>query len=268
MNVIDIRSSSVGLFMDCSEMWAAIYIEKRPSPGSVPAWMGTSIHAGSARYDLARLQGNKPQLEEAVQTALHTFDHPVEDLRWTDKDYTRAKARAITILATEKYCNELSPRFEFGGVELRPEPLEIVVDGLVMRLTGQMDRTRLIKDGKGQGISDLKTGKRIITNSEANTNGHKFQIGVYELLLEQHTQKPVTMPGVIAAVSTTERPQAAIGYVHGAKDLLLGTDGRPGVLERMAGIIKRGDFLPNPRSMLCSERYCPIHHKCKAVDRA
>ena len=267
MNSVDIRSSSIAIFMDCSEMWAAIHLEKRYIPGSVPAWMGTSIHHGAAHFDTERVEGRQAIIKDAVEAAVDKFDNPTEEIRWTADDYSKSDAKMITILATEKYCTDLSPQFTFGAVELRPEPLEIAIDGLIVRLTGQMDRTRLIKGRPGeQGISDLKTGKRAIRNGQAYTQGFKFQIGVYEMLLANTTQQPVTLPGVIAGISTVKKPQAALGYIHNASQLLIGTQEQPGILERMAGIIKSGQFLPNPRSMLCSGKYCPVYHTCKAHD--
>ncbi len=191
-----------------------------------------------------------------------------EDVHWTADDYSKREARAITIKATQAYCETLAPQFDYTAVELRPTPLDIDVEGVIIRISGQMDRTRVRKgDGPGVGISDLKTGKRIVNSrGQADTRGKKFQIGIYELLAEHSLGQDVNLPGMIAGVTTTQKPRTGVGEISGAKDLMLGTEEEPGVIETVGAMVKQGLFPPNPTSNLCSEKYCPYWSKCKAHD--
>ena len=89
---------------------------------------------------------------------------------------------------------------------------------------------------------------------------------MYELLAEQATGKPIDAPAAIIGlqVAKTEAGRrAAIGKISGAKELLIGSEGQPGLLEMAAGFIKSGVFFGNPRSSLCNPKYCPAHNLCR-----
>ena len=268
--MIEIRSSSWGDLLDCAARWSAIHIEKIYRPSSVPAMMGTAIHYGTAIYDSAKVEQRTPSIEEAVEAAHQKVRQPDEEIKWMADDYSRRQAEEITIKATELYCREVSPLYEYSAVELRPVPLDIDVDGQIIRITGQMDRTRIIKDPlyeNGEGITDVKTGKRIVdSQGKVSTKGFKFQLGVYEILTEHSYGRKVTLPAQIAAVSTAKQPKAGTAAVYDAKALMLGTPEEPGIIETAGRMVKAGLFPPNPYSRLCSEKFCPIYHRCKAHD--
>jgi len=44
---------------------------------------------------------------------------------------------------------------------------------------------------------------------------------------------------------------------------LVGTEQSPGLLEHAAKIVHAGAFYGNPKSVLCSAKYCPRHPVCK-----
>jgi hypothetical protein len=89
---------------------------------------------------------------------------------------------------------------------------------------------------------------------------------LYEVLTEHSLGLDVTLPADIAAVSTSKIVRTGIGHVYNAKELMLGTDEEPGVIETVGTMVKHGLFPPNPRSMLCGEKYCPRWSTCKAHD--
>lgn len=249
-------------------MWHALNVDKIYRPSSVPAIMGTAIHHGTAVYDAAKVEQRTPNIDEAVNAAQDKLVHPDDDVIWTDDDYSRRQAEEITIKATEKYCNEISPLYQYSAIELRPLPLDIEVEGEIIRISGQMDRTRIIKGKENEtGVADLKTGKTIISASgKVNAKGYKFQLGVYEILTEHSYGKKVTLPAHIPAVSTSRKPRTGIAEIHGAKDLMLGTDENPGMIETAAKMVKHGLFPPNPNSRLCSKKFCPVYERCPAHD--
>jgi hypothetical protein len=43
------------------------------------------------------------------------------------------------------------------------------------------------------------------------------------------------------------------------KTPLIGDEEHPGLIEIAARMLKSGVFPPNPKSMLCSKKYCPAH---------
>ena len=91
-------------------------------------------------------------------------------------------------------------------------------------------------------------------------------MAVYELLAEQATGKRIDAPAKIVGLQTAKTEasrRAGIGEIHGAKELLVGTDDQHGLLELASGFIKSGNFFGNPRSSLCSSKYCPAYNLCR-----
>jgi hypothetical protein len=103
-------------------------------------------------------------------------------------------------------------------------------------------------------------------DGHVETAGHAMQMGVYELMAERASGLPITAPALIIGMQTgkTERGQrVATGEIHGARDMLVGEADSPGVLEIAANMIHTGTFPGNPRSQLCSAKYCPAHSTCR-----
>jgi hypothetical protein len=64
-------------------------------------------------------------------------------------------------------------------------------------------------------------------------------------------------PAEIIGLQTTKGAPCATGEVADVKTPLLGSDEHPGLIEIAAGMLKSGEFPPNPKSYLCSAKYCP-----------
>lgn len=263
-----IRASSWSDLCDCPSRWEAIHVYDMKLPASVPAHIGTSVHHGTAYYDLGRLARRELTIEDAVHAAVEAFQNPREEIDWRHDDVSKRDALGSTIKATQAYCTELAPKYHYTAVELRPEPLDINIEDQIITITGQMDRTRIVQDTNGGiGVNDVKTGRsRVDTHGQVNTNGDKFQMGVYELLTEHSLKQPVTRAGEILAINTSKNARTGVGRIYDAKSLMLGTNDQPGVIETVGKMVKHGLFPPNPRSRLCSERWCPRWHVCKAHD--
>ena len=98
------------------------------------------------------------------------------------------------------------------------------------------------------------------------TAGHAMQMGVYELLAENASGLRITEPAQIIGMQTgkTEKAQrVGTAEVHTARELLVGTQDHPGVLEYASKLIHAGLFYGNPSSPLCHERYCPAFSTCQ-----
>ena len=119
----------------------------------------------------------------------------------------------------------------------------------------------------GYGIADIKTGKSAVgADGTCKTQGHAAQLAVYELLAEHSTDICIEAPAQIIGlqVAKTERGQrVATGTIPGGRDLLIGDEEFPGLLEMAATLIHSGNFYGNPRSNGCGEKYCPIFNTCK-----
>jgi hypothetical protein len=142
------------------------------------------------------------------------------------------------------YRRQVAPRIVPVTVEERLEAE--VTPGVV--LSGQVDTT---VEG---GVRDLKTGVR------RRANG--FQYGAYALLQRSHGRRVETiiedfLPRVRIGA---EQPPAQ----EHAYDVAEAERATTAIIRRMADdharFVETGDpyaFLPNPNSVLCSDRWCP-----------
>lgn len=257
--MITIRASSLGELFDCPARWEAKHLLGMRMPSSAAATLGTAVHAGTAAFDQSKLEGKTITIDDAAGALVDAIHKPKEDVDWSDMSPKKAEAIALQLHA--KYCTEVAPVVQYAAVELLCERLELTDLGIA--LTGTTDRIYL--DGKGRrGIADLKTGKKAVeANGKAATKYHKEQMGVYELLAEFAGKNPMTAPAMIVGLKTLGKPVVGTGTIKGARDALVGTAAEPGLLERAAAIIKSGNFYGNPRSFLCSNKYCPAFSTCK-----
>lgn len=260
--VIPIRASSIGELFDCAARWEAKHIRGLRTPTNGKAQLGTAIHKSTGIYDQSTLDGaglTPADCEGALVDAIHKPEHDVEWDEELDTDTAEKIGRALHT----KYCGEIAPAREYAAVEVRCDSLEIT--DLAIALFGTTDRVRKV-DG-GFGISDLKTGKTAVrADGHVEVAGHAMQMGVYELLAERASGLAITEPGEIVGMQTgkTEKAQRiGTGSITGARDMLLGEEDSPGVLEMAAGMVHTGTFPGNPRSMMCGPKYCPVHHNCK-----
>lgn len=260
--VFKVRASSWGRLFDCAHAWEGEHILGMRKPSGVRALLGTAVHAGTAAYDLARLQGTECTPDEAADVlvdVLHNPDFEV-DLRQDGLSIDEAERIALTVLV--RYCAEISPRFRYVGVETALDPLDIDCgSGIVVRLTGTMDRARAVEAEASVAINDIKTGMRVIENGKAVTRGRAAQTGTYQLMYE-NTTKTRTCGSQITALSTSGRAEVAVSPIFDARRVMVGEEGRPGLIEHAAAMFRTGLFPPNPSSILCSEKYCARWNTC------
>lgn len=260
-DVVSIRASSLPSLFDCPARWEATHIRGLRMPTSDKAALGKAVHASTAAFDQSALDGSGITAEEAKSAAVDAIHHPDEETVW--EDMTPAEAESIALSLHSKYCATVAPTQTYAAVEVTCDALEITDLGLV--LTGTTDRIRKTEDG--YGIVDLKTGKTAVgTDGIAKTQGHAFQLGVYELLAQAASGVDITAPAQIVGLNTakTEKSQRiGTGEVLGAREVLLGDGEVPGVLENASRLIHSGLFFGNPRSMMCNVRYCPVFNTCQ-----
>jgi hypothetical protein len=266
--IIVVRASAWPTLFDCAHRfyWQNIYGLRSPSSGR--AALGTAIHAGTAVYDTAVMEGKEARVIDAVDASREALAQPNEEVAWDPEDLPRSEADTFAIRLTTKYCQEISPTRRYVGIELQCESLDIATRHGVVRVTGKTDRVRELEDGR-RGISDIKTGKTATSRNDdgtrrANTREHYMQTGIYTLMAEQATQERMEAPAEIIGLQTTKEAPVATGEIADATGPLLGTDESPGLIEMAASMAKSGTFPPNPKSMLCSRKYCAAYaYHCK-----
>lgn len=253
------RASSVSEFFDCALRWYYKHIEGVRGDTSAAAWLGTSIHHGTALFDQARLAGEDPNPDESAGEMVHMLHHAPDDIDWGDDSAAKLESTALHLHGL--YCRDIAPARDYAAVELHCEALDITTEHGVLRMTGTTDRVRRYDDGR-LGISDIKSGKRAVSaQGAANTSGHAPQLGVYTLIAEQEMGQPLEAPAEIIGLNTG-KPRVAAGVVDDPTSVLVGTEDQPGMIDLAAHMLKAGTTPPNPKSMLCSEKYCPAYRLC------
>ncbi|ORL56794.1 hypothetical protein B7H20_18320 [Pseudomonas aeruginosa] len=159
MQTITVRASSWGALFDCAFKWEGVHLLKMRSPSSPRALLGTAIHASTAAFDAARVNGEPISAYDASELLVHTLQQPEFEVDWRGSDISPREAESTGLTLHTKYCNDISPHYDFVAVELTTKPMEIDCGGeVIVRLTGQLDRARIKRDSHGVGIADVKTG--------------------------------------------------------------------------------------------------------------
>lgn len=259
---ITIRASSFGTLFDCPARWIAIHLEGKRVPQNSKAALGTALHKGTALFDSERLSGiASPSVSAAEDAAVECINNPCSETEWEGE---KATAEKIARSLTSKYCTEESHKHDFVAVEASVESLTITDLNIV--LTGTTDRVFRNIDGE-YGIGDIKSGKQAVgTDGKVKTQGHGAQMGIYELVAEASTGLRISAPAEIIGLQTNIAPdkqRIGSGLIIGAKDALLGDDNNTGLLHTAAKLV-HGEYPAwgNPRSMMCHNKYCPIHFNC------
>lgn len=263
MNTVTIRASGLAEWFDCAARAEARQLLGKRTPSSGKALLGKAIHASTAVYDRSVLEHQGITVDEAAGAAVDVITRPDEDVN-LDEDERQEQLAGVAVALHKLYCTKIAPTQEYAAVEVQCDKLEIT--DLRIVLQGTTDRVR--KVGDGHGIADLKSGGTAVTaDGRVATKGAAYQLGVYELLAERASGLPITEPARVIGLQTgkTERGQrvAVSDPVQGARDVLVGDEHSPGVLEIVAKMIHSGVFPGNPRSMMCHEKYCPIYNQCK-----
>ncbi len=261
MDTITIRASSLPELFDCPARFEAKYVKGMRMPRSGAAQLGTAVHVGTALFDSSRLEGNPVTADEAAGAVVDAVHRPEEDVDWGED--SPGEAEAIGIALHKRYCQEIAPKQQYVAVEAKCDRLEISDIGIA--LTGTTDRVTFTEDG--YGIADIKTGKSAVSaDGTVKTAGHAAQLAVYELLAGAALGRVIEAPAQIIGlqVAKTEKGRrAAIGTITGARDLLIGDDTGPGLLQIAADMLHTGRFFGNSRSQLCNPKYCPAYNVCR-----
>ena len=265
-----IRASACWDYLDCA--WRAHWKEEHKAfPASVPTLIGTAVHASTGAYDQSRLHNEPLSIDDASGVAVDLIQHPQEEVIWTQDDMSRSQAEAVALTCHTRYCQEIAPHRRYLAGEEALDPLVVdLVSGIRLELTGHCDRRRE-ESGPGgliwEGISDIKTGVAAVnTRGEVKLGRHGPQLGIYTLLAEKQHGRPMRLPPEIIGLQTSGMARVATRPVPNAKRALIGTPEMPGFLDYIGQHLKTGLFKPNPKSILCTPKYCPAWAECPYHD--
>lgn len=261
-SIIPVRASSFGALFDCAYRFEGEQLMKLHRTTALRAWLGTSIHASTAAFDQAKLDGAPISANDAADVFVHTFYNPDEEVDYKDDKLKLRDAEKIGLTLHARYCAEIAPLMVYESVEMPLQPLDIDCgDNLIIRLTGTLDRARVVRVANGTVINDVKTGGRLITDGVVSIKARGPQLGTYQILKE-HTDGSKTVGAQITALQTTATTQVGVSRVFDAKPLMLGNERHEGLISMAAKMFKAGTFPPNPSSVLCDKKYCARWSTC------
>lgn len=261
-----VRASGLPTAMDCAYRWEGDQMLGLRMPSSPRALLGSVVHHGTAVFDTALLQHNPISLDDAATATVENIAErqKLEPVAWRNDDITRKQVEVVALDLVYRYCRDWAPKTAYTAVELTVKPLTIDCGGGVkVTLTGTLDRTRTVVGAGGKPrVRDLKTGRRAVVAGAANTSSHRPQLGVYEVLTAHTLGVEVDDTSEVLGLGTEGKRPIAESEVSGCRDLVLGTPEYPGLLQFVADNLRQGRFPPNPRSPLCSPKYCARWNSC------
>lgn len=264
--IVTIRASSFGSLFDCAMRWEGEQLLKLHRASSLRAWLGTSIHAGTAAFDQATIDCDPISAYDAAEVFVDKFHNPTEEVDYRDDTLSKKQAEKIGLALHSRYCAEIAPTMVYESVERTLKPLDVDCgDGLVIRLTGSLDRARVVRTHHNKIIGDVKTGARLFMDGVVSIKGRGAQLGTYQIL-DEHTTGEEVGGAQIIALQTTSATQVGVSKIFDARPLMLGTEQSPGLIEMAAKMFKIGLFPPNPASVLCNPKYCARWGTCKFHD--
>lgn len=265
-NVVTIRASSFAGLFDCAMRWEGEQILKLYRPSSLRAHLGTSIHASTAAFDQAKIDGEPMSAYDAADVFVDTLYNPGADVDYKDPKLSLKQAEVIGLTLHSRYCAEIAPTMVYESVERTLKPMKIDCgDGLIIQLTGQLDRSRTVRTQHGKVIGDVKTGGRLIMDGVVSIKGRRAQLGTYQIL-DEHTTGEEVGGAQIIALQTSTTTQVGVSKIFDARPTMLGNEQHKGYIEMAAIMLKSGSFPPNPASVLCDKKYCSRWGTCPFHD--
>ncbi len=257
-----LRASSLAELMDCPARWEARHILGLHLPCSPAALLGTAVHAGTAFFDRAVLEGRPAGVDEAAHIVVETLRHPAEEVDWAGERPDTLEPTAIALL--HMYCSRIAPFQTWAAVELACQSLDFPEFGIT--LTGTVDRVHV--DGQGRfGVTDIKTGRGAVAPDGVVAVGpHRLQLGAYELLAARTLDRPMTADSRIVGLQTAKTAsgrRAGVGVAGRCAPLLTGAGASPGLLRKASDMLRSGLLPGRPESWLCSARFCPVFRTCR-----
>jgi PD-(D/E)XK nuclease superfamily len=266
---IRVRASSFADLADCPARWFARHIEKRFTPSGPAATIGKALHASTAAYDQSTLSQEQISIDDSAGIFVDALRMPDEEVDWSQDDrWTVREAERVGLMLNTRYCTEVAPTRNYIEVESNLGEVAILVPSanVTVTITGHTDRIREDADTR-KGVSDLKSGARIVsTHGVVETKGHAYQLAAYSLLYEINYGSELTAPAEIIGLNTgktIDTQRVATGRTEQVKGTLLGTEERPGLIQAIAHMARDGMWFGNPKSSLCSAKFCPIYNDCQ-----
>ena len=259
-SVFTVRASSWGRLFDCAHAWEGTHILGMRKASGMRALLGTAVHAGTAAYDRARLEGTPCTPDDAAGVLIDELRNPVQDVDLTQDGLSIDEAERIALTVLVKYCAEVAPKFHYIDVETTLDPLDIDCgQGMTVRLTGTMDRARVAETEGGIVVPDVKTGTACWPTAKRSRRPRRADRHLPADVRANEECPHGWLADHRAVHQRTSR--RAVSPVFDARRVMVGQADQPGSRTRGRDVPHR-PFSPNPSSVLCSAKYCARWSTC------
>lgn len=247
-----IRASSLPSYADCSRRMIAnmlfdeirsMSFDLRSTSNNIGSALGSSTHEAAAYSLNSKIYNNDLGNEsKAVDIAIETFKaiQSEEGIVYDDLTPNQGSAELQLVQNVRAYRKNIAPLIEPIEVEIRLQ-VDIGDDFI---LSGQFDVKEI------DTLRDLKTG------AVARANIHQY--GAYTILCFAHQK---TVNRIIEDYLPRKKNPEPEFYEYSP---IIATNASKAILKRIKNEVQNfrengepTNFLANPGSMLCGEKYCP-----------
>jgi len=245
-NTTYLRPTGINTFLDCSAKYLFQEIERIETPNKSYLAFGSSIHK-TLEANFAQKIDTKTDLpiDEAKEIFSEVFEDEFRKVDRMDLEEEKPgtmKDQGVKLI--QKYQQEIAPRIIPVAVEQR---IKVTFKGYDYGLAGTID----LYDADSVIIDHKTTSKKINGNIP---EGYKRQLSGYALL-EEATGRKVNG----ARIDYFKRDSTEIRHLTVPID----KEHFLSMFQSIGDAIKKGVFIPNRNSFLCSKRYCKFYAECE-----
>jgi len=241
-----LRPTGINTFLDCSAKYLFQEIERVETPNKSYLAFGSSIHK-TLEANFAQKIETKTDLpiDEAKEIFSDVFEDEFRKVDRMDLEEEKPgtmKDQGVKLI--QKYQEEIAPRIIPVAVEQR---IKVTFKGYDYGLAGTID----LYDADSVIIDHKTTSKKI---NGTIPEGYKRQLSAYTIL-EEATGRKVSG----ARIDYFKRDSSEIRHIAVPID----KEHFLSMFQSIGDAIKKGVFIPNRNSFLCSKRYCKFYAECE-----
>jgi len=267
-----LRPSSIGSYINCQWQWYNVFILGKHTIPSARATLGTAVHkSAEVVWEDAIKTGKKDlNISQATDAAIEEYHECLKkDEPQFDVGDTKESLEKLVIEGTKSWIEDIAPSVDIPVAVEKRYTIEIN-NPIFERISGSLDYV-----GE-KSIHDIKTTKRKPTLSN-----YSLQQGTYALLREGNGEtvdevkiqavvfnKKDTKALILDMVEDNTNPFIGLDAIKNQSRFIVNN-----ILEKTKvyskDIVKPELlFTGNPKSNLCSNKYCSLYNECPFVKGA
>lgn len=264
-----LRPSSIGSYISCQWQWYNVFILGKHSIPSARATLGTAVHKSAEVTWLDAIEHHKKDLNltRATDAAIEEYQECLkkDEPQFSDGD-TKESLEKLVVEGTKSFILDIAPKVEIPEAVEKRYTVEIN-NPIFDKISGSLDYV-----GK-DSIHDIKTTKRKPTLSN-----YSLQQGTYALLREANGEnvesikiqavvfnKKDTKGLILDMVEDNTNPFEGLEKIKNQSKYIVNHILEKSKLYYQDTIKPELLFTGNPKSNLCSPKYCNFYNECKFV---